>query len=147
MKFFEDRHSHKMDPKNRVSVPIVFRPEEEGEPIRLQLSKEHGTEQVIKVMSCEVFQKKFSDIEEADMPKAKKLTLAGALRMNSRQAVISSQGKITIPREWAEKLGLKTEGQVVFAGRDTYYIMCSEEIFARIEAADYSMDDGGLGVL
>lgn len=147
MKIYEDRYPYKMDPKNRVSVPVVFRPEEEGGSIRLQLSTEHKKEKVIKVFSPEAFQDKFRQIEEADIPQANKLALAGALRMNSREATINAQGKLTVPKEWAEKIGMKAESTVILAGRNSYYIICSEETFARIEEADFLMDDGGLGVL
>jgi DNA-binding transcriptional regulator/RsmH inhibitor MraZ len=147
MKIYEDRYPYKMDPKNRVSVPVVFRPDEEGEPIRLQLSTEHKKEKVIKVFTADAFQDKFRQIEEAEIPQANKLALAGALRMNSREATISSQGKLTVPKEWADKIGLKADGTVILAGRNSYFILCSEETFARIEEADFLMDDGGLGVL
>jgi len=147
MKIYEDRYPYKMDPKNRVSVPVVFRPEKEGESIRLQLSTEHKQEKVIKVFTDEAFQDKFRQIEEASIPQANKLALAGALRMNSRAATISSQGKLTVPKEWADKIGIKAEGTAILAGRDSYYIICSEDTFTRIEEADFLMDDGGLGVL
>lgn len=147
MKIYEDRYSYKMDPKNRVSVPVVFRPDKEGESIRLQLSTEHKKEKVIKVFTGEDFQDKFRQIEEAEIPQANKLALAGALRMNSREATISAQGKLTIPKEWADKISIKAEGTAILAGRNSYYIICSEDTFTRIEEADFLMDDGGLGVL
>ncbi len=147
MKIYESHSDYKMDPKNRVSVPVVFRPEKEGESIRLQLSTEHKKEKVIKVFTSEDFQDKFRQIEEADIPQANKLALAGALRMNSREATISAQGKLTVPKEWADKIGIKAEGTAILAGRNSYYIICSEDTFTRIEEADFLMDDGGLGVL
>ena len=145
-KVYESHYDYKMDPKNRVSVPVAFRPDEEGESIRLQVSKEHQ-EKVIKVFSDAAFQDKFRQIQEAEIPPANKQRLAGALRMSSKEATISGQGKLTVPKEWAEKIGLKAEGPVILAGRDSYYIICSEDSFSRIVEADLGMDDGGLGVL
>lgn len=146
MKIYESHCDYKMDPKNRVSVPVAYRPDAEGEPIRLQASKEHE-EKVIKVFTLDAFQDKFRQIEESDKTPARKQALAGALRMNSREATISSQGKLTIPKDWAEKIGLRAEGPVILAGRDSYWIICSEDSFSRIVEADFNMDDDDLGVL
>jgi len=144
-KVYESHYDYKMDPKYRVSVPVAFRPEAE-EPVRLQMSKEHEVK-VIKVLSLEAFEDKFRQIEGAEMPPAKKKRLAGALRMTSKEASISSQGKLAVPKDWAEDIGLKAEGPVKLAGRDSYYVICSEDGFRRIVEADMNMDDDELGVL
>ncbi len=73
--------------------------------------------------------------------------LAGALRMTSKQVTINAQGKLTVPKDWADKIGLKAEGPVKLAGRDSYFVICTEDSFTRISEADLNMDDGGLGVL
>lgn len=144
-KVYESDYDYKMDPKYRVSVPVVFRPDE-GDAVRLQVSKEHD-ERVIKVFTLEAFEDKFRQIEAAEMPQGNKNKLAGALRMTSKQVSISSQGKLTIPKDWADKIGLKADGSVKLAGRDSYYVVCTEDSFNRISEADLNMDDGGLGVL
>ena len=145
-KVYESHYDYKMDPKNRVSIPVAYRPDSDGESIRLQVSQEQD-EKVIKVFSQAAFEAKFQQIADADIPQANKQRLSGALRMSSKEAAISSQGKLTVPKEWAEKIGLKAEGPVKLAGRDGYYIICSEDSFTRIVEADLTMDDGGLGVL
>ncbi|BCX47091.1 hypothetical protein HAHE_09990 [Haloferula helveola] len=145
-KVYESHYDYKMDPKFRVSIPVAFRPDGEGEAIRLQVSQEQD-EKVIKVFTDAAFQDKFRQISESELPPANKQKLAGALRMSSKEATISSQGKLTVPKEWAERIGLKADGAVKLAGRDGYYIICTEESFRRIEEADLAMDDGGLGVL
>ena len=144
-KVYESDYDYKLDPKYRVSVPVVFRPDE-GDSVRLQVSKEHD-EKVIKVFTLEAFEDKFLQIGAADIPQAQKNTLAGALRMKSKQVAISSQGKLTIPKDWADKIGLKADGSVKLAGRDSYWVVCTEDSFNRIGDADLNMDDGGLGVL
>lgn len=144
-KVYESDYDHKLDPKYRVSIPVAFRPDE-GDSVRLQVSKEHE-EKVIKVFTLEAFEDKFRQIEEADIPQGNKNKLAGALRMTSKQVAINAQGKLTVPKDWADKIGLKAEGSVKLAGRDSYYVICTEDSFNRISEADLNMDDGGLGVL
>ena len=144
-KVYESHYDYKMDPKFRVSVPVAFRPDGD-EPVRLQVSKEHD-ERVIKIYSLAAFEDKFRQIEESDLTRAKKTRLAGALRMTSKEASVSTQGKLSVPKDWAEDIGLKADGAVKVAGRDSYYILCSEESFRRIVEADMNMDDDELGVL
>ena len=144
-KVYESDYDYKMDPKYRVSVPVAFRPDE-GAAVRLQVSKEQE-EKVVKVFSLETFEDKFRQIDEADIPQGNKNKLAGALRMTSKQVTISAQGKLTVPKDWADKIGLKADDSVKLAGRDSYFVICTEESFTRISDADLNMDDGGLGVL
>ena len=144
-KVYESHYDYKMDPKYRVSIPVAFRPEGD-EPVRLQVSKEHE-EQVIKIFSVAAFEDKFRQIAESNLTPAKKTKLAGALRMTSKEATISSQGKLSVPKDWAEDIGLKADGPVKVAGRDSYYILCSEDTFRRIVEADMNIDDDELGVL
>lgn len=145
-KVLENHYDHKMDPKNRVSIPVAFRPDEEEEPIRLQLSKEHGFP-VIKVYDHETFEDKFRQIDESSLPQAKKIALVGSLRMLSKQASISPQGKLTIPKEWAEEIGIMADGPVKLGGRGPYFIISTQETFRRIVEFESTLDDGGLGVL
>lgn len=144
-KVYESDYDYKLDPKYRVSVPVAFRPDE-GDSVRLQVSNEHD-EKVIKVFTLDAFEDKFRQIEEADIPQANKNKLAGALRMASKQVSISAQGKLTVPKDWADKIGLKADGAVKLGGRNSYFVICTEDSYTRIVEADLNMDDGGLGVL
>ena len=144
---FESHYDYKMDPKYRVSIPVAFRPQKDDEAVRLQISKEHEQLAVIKVFSLAAFADKFRQIADADLPQAKKNQLEGALRMLSREASINSQGKLTVPKEWAERIGLKADGPVKLAGRGKYFIMCTDETFNRLAELDFNMGDAGLGVL
>lgn len=142
---YECHYDYKMDPKFRVSIPVAFRPEGD-EPVRLQASKVYE-ERVIKIFSLAAFEDKFRKINESDLPPGKKEQMAGALRMTSKQVSISTQGKLSVPKDWAESIGLVADGPVKVAGRDSYFILCSEESFRRIVEGDMNMDDEGLGVL
>lgn len=142
----ESHYDHKMDPKFRVSIPVEWRPATEDTPVRLQLSKEHGL-QVIKVFSEEAFDDKFRQVEASDLTPAKKQQIVGHLRMMSKKATISSQGKLTVPKDWAERIGLKADGQVILAGRGPFYMLCTQEVFDQITEIELGMDDGDLGVL
>lgn len=142
----ESHYDYKMDPKFRVSIPVEWRPATEDTPVRLQLSKEHGL-QVIKVFSEEAFGDKFRQVEESDLTPAKKQQIVGHLRMMSKKATVSSQGKLTVPKDWSERIGLKAEGQVILAGRGPFYMLCTQETFDTITEIELGMDDGDLGVL
>ncbi len=146
VKVHESHTDNKMDPKYRVSIPVGWRPDVEGEPVRLQMSAEHKVP-VIKVFSRAQFEDKFRQIEQSPLDQTKKNALVGSLRMNSKEAQISGQGKLTVPKEWAERIGLKAEALVRLAGRGPYYILCTEESFDKIAEIELMMDDGGLGVL
>lgn len=145
-KVLESSYGYKLDPKFRVSVPVSFRPETEGEPLRLLRSKEYGMP-VIKVTSIEVFEDKFRQIEASNWTAAKKKQFVGALRMNSRKATLSSQGKLTIPKEWAEQAGLAAEKSVQLGGRGDYFIVCSDQTLNRINEVEFNLDQDDLGVL
>lgn len=140
-------YDYKMDPKCRVSIPVPFRPEVEGEPVQLQMSKEHELP-LIRVFDIEGFEDKFRKIDEAtQLTEKQKGILVGALRMNSREATISPQGKLTVPKDWAEKVGLEAESPVQLGGRGSHFIICTKETLNRINEIEFHMDDGGLGVL
>ena len=142
----ESHFDYKMDPKFRVSIPVEWRPETEETAIRVQLSNEHKLP-VIKVFSEEEFDKKFEQVANSDLTPLKKQQIIGHLRMMSKKAFVSGQGKLTIPKDWSEQVGIQSEGQVILAGRGPFYMLCTPATFERIKQLELGMDDGGIGVL
>ena len=145
-KVHESHFDYKMDPKFRVSVPVEWRPETEETPIRLQLSKEHDLP-VIKVYGEAEFDLKFEQVEKSDLTPAKKQQIVGHLRMMSKKVTVSSQGKLSVPKDWSEKIGLKADSAVILAGRGPFYMLCTPDTFDKITDIELGMDDGDLGVL
>jgi DNA-binding transcriptional regulator/RsmH inhibitor MraZ len=145
-KVHESHFDYKMDPKFRVSIPVEWRPETDKTPIRLQLSKEHELP-VIKVYSEDVFDLKFQQVANSTLSPLKKQQIVGHLRMMSKKAVVSEQGKLTVPKDWSEQIGLEAEGPVILAGRGPFYMLCAPSTFERIKQIEQGMDDGELGVL
>jgi DNA-binding transcriptional regulator/RsmH inhibitor MraZ len=145
-KVHESHVDHKMDPKFRVSIPVEWRPATDKTPIRLQLSKEHELP-VIKVYSEEEFDLKFEQVANSTLSQARQKQIVGHLRMMSKKAVVSEQGKLTVPKDWSEQIGLEAEGLVILAGRGPYYMLCAPSIFEQIKQIEQGMDDGDLGVL
>ncbi len=143
---YDSHHDYKMDPKYRVSIPVEWRPVTEGTPVRMQLSKEYEMP-VIKVFSEEVFDDKFRQVEESSLTPAKKQQIVTYLRMMSRKTTISNQGKLQVPKDWSERIGLKADGKVILAGCGSYYMLCTEETRDRISQIADEIDDGQLGVL
>ena len=142
----ESHFDYKMDPKFRVSIPVDWRPETEETAIRLQISREHELP-VIKVFTEEEFARKFEKVENSDLTPARKQQIVGSLRMMSKKAFVSVQGKLTIPKDWSEQVGIQSEGQVILAGRGPFYMICAPATFERIKQLELDMDDGDLGVL
>lgn len=145
-KVHESHFDYKMDPKFRVSIPVEWRPETEETAIRLQLSKEHELP-VIKVYSEEEFDLKFEQVAKSDLTPAKKQQIVGHLRMMSKKAFVSNQGKLTVPKDWSEQIGLQADSPVILAGRGPFYMICTPDTFERIKQIELGMDDGDLGVL
>lgn len=144
---YEKVSDYKMDPKYRVSIPAEWRSGAVEIPVRLQLSKEQGYP-VIKVFTPEEFDLKYEKVRvNTVLTEAEKQQLVGHLRMSSKMATISPQGKLTIPKDWAERIGVKADGPVTLGGRGPYYILCSQENYYAIFDAGMNMNDGGTGVL
>jgi DNA-binding transcriptional regulator/RsmH inhibitor MraZ len=145
-KELESHFDYKMDPKFRVSVPVEWRPESDETVIRLQLSNEHEIP-VIKVYDQEKFDEKFDKVAKSDLTEARKQHIVGHLRMMSKKTFVSSQGKLTLPKDWCEKVGCQANGSVVLAGRGSFYMICNPQAFDRIIEIELKMSDGGTGVL
>ncbi len=128
-----------MDPKFRVSIPVEWRPEK-GEVLRLQLSKQHELP-VIKVLTVQAFEERKATIEQSHHTPAKKREMLGKLHMLCKQATLSDQGKLLVPKDWSEKAGLEADKEVVLAGRGTHFEIWSPANFQRVLEIETSMDE------
>jgi DNA-binding transcriptional regulator/RsmH inhibitor MraZ len=135
----------KMDPKFRVSIPVVWRPEA-GVPLFLLFSKEHGMA-VVKVLSQEAYDEKVELIRGSDKTPAEKGKMLGKLAMLCREALPNEQGKLLVPKDLSEKAGIAAESEVVLAGRGIHFEIWSKANFDTVlEIETRHEDDDDLGV-
>jgi MraZ protein len=135
----------KMDPKFRVSIPTLWRPEA-GALLFMQFSKEREMP-VVKVLSQEAFDEKVSRIVTSDKTPAEKDKLLGKLSMLCREASLHEQGKLLVPKDLSEKAGIAAESDVMLAGRGMHFEIWSKANFDRlleIETGEEEEDDLGI---
>ncbi len=122
--------SYKMDPKYRVSIQPAWRPVA-GEVLYLMSSMAYEMP-VIKVLSQEAFEKRVNTVKEGDFSPGKKIELLGRLSMNCRPATVNDQGKLLVPKELSEQVGITAEAEVVLAGRGMHFEVWSKTNHARV---------------
>lgn len=137
--------THKMDPKARVSIPVLWRPGY-GESLFLLGSKTCEMP-MIKVLTNEAYLHRVNLIKESDCTPAEKIRKLGKLAMNSKEAQLNDQGKLLIPKELCEKVGLVADTELVLAGRGLHFEVWNKESFARFVEIENALDeDDPLGV-
>ena len=115
---------HKLDAKGRVSVPVTWRPAQ-GESVFLLRADSYG-QPTLRVLSEAAFSKKLEQIEESEnLTPRQKDNAAGMMYANSIEASVNEQGKLLIPKAWAEERQLKRPGAVILVGRGNHFEMLS----------------------
>lgn len=123
---------HKLDAKGRVSVPIAWRPEN-GESVFLMMAKSYEVP-VLRVFSEGAFEKKLNQIEAAeDLDPGQKDKLKGMMTSTSLEAQVNEQGKLLVPKAWAEERELPLPGPVMLVGRGDTFEMMNVENYATMK--------------
>jgi DNA-binding transcriptional regulator/RsmH inhibitor MraZ len=135
----------KMDPKFRVSIQPLWRPEA-GASLLLLFSKEHEMP-VIKVLSQEAYDEKVELIQGSDKTPAEKNKMLGKLAMLCREASLNEQGKLLVPKDLSEQAGIAAESDVVLAGRGIHFEIWSKANFeTKLEIETREEEDDDLGI-
>lgn len=135
----------KMDPKFRVSVPVVWRPDA-GASLFLLFSKEHEMP-VVKVLSQEAYDEKVELIKGSDKTPAEKGKMLGKLAMLCREASLNEQGKLLVPKDLSEKAGIAADSDVMLAGRGIHFEIWSKANFDKVLEIETSQEeDDDLGI-
>jgi len=118
-------YEHKLDPKNRVSVPADWR-QLTGDVTLILLQSSKYKVQTLRVLT---------EFEYGDMLRtvdgmehwspAEKKNMKGKLHSRCQKASMSDQGKLLIPKAWCERPGLESGGMVKLVGRGTYFEILS----------------------
>lgn len=120
---------YSVDPKYRIAVQRAWRPAG-NEVLYLLYSLTNGTPN-LKVLTERAFAERVEAIEMSDLPMGKKRRLLGRLAGLCREVSLNEQGKMTIPKDLAEKAQIKADGEVVQIGRWDYFEVWDKELFER----------------
>jgi DNA-binding transcriptional regulator/RsmH inhibitor MraZ len=135
-----------MDPKFRVSIPTLWRPAG-GDLLQLLRSVTHDMP-MIKVLTKEAFQHRLATIEGSDLNPAQKYELKGILAANSRPTTLNDQGKLLIPKELSEEIGIAADTEITLVGRELHFEVWSHENYAKARQIERNNQNyAHLGVL
>lgn len=136
---------YKMDPKFRVSIPPLWRPEA-GARLYLLFSKAHELP-VVKVLSQEAYDEKVELIQGSTKTPREKSEMLGKLAMLTREASLNEQGKLLVPKDLSEPSGILAESEVMLAGRGNYFQIWSKANFASVlDIESRQEEDDDLGI-
>ncbi|MGJ8695855.1 MAG: division/cell wall cluster transcriptional repressor MraZ [Verrucomicrobiaceae bacterium] len=126
---------HKLDAKGRVSVPVTWRPPT-GQSVFLLRATSYG-QPALRVLSEDAFSQKLQQIEEAEaLTPRQKDNATGMLYANSVEASVNEQGKLLVPKAWAEERELTLPGAVTLVGRGNHFEMLSPANAEAMQAAE-----------
>lgn len=127
---YRGKFDHKMDPKNRVAVPVEFRPGE-GEKLYLLESHREGRAVIKALTTTRVRSMENSVRDRADLTPAHKDLIIGKLNADCVAVQINPQGKLLVPKKICEYAQLK--GDVKLVGRGDYFEIWNPKGFAEAE--------------
>lgn len=116
-----------VDPKYRIAVPRAWRPAG-NEVLYLLFSKTNGMPN-LKVLTERSFNHRVELIQNSELPEGRKRKLLGRLAGLCREVSLNDQGKLTIPKDLAEKAEIKADGAVVQIGRWDCFELWDAELF------------------
>ena len=122
---FEGTYEHKLDKKLRVSVPSCWRPAAGGSYSLRLLRWEIEGIPVIKALTDEAFQAALESIQESDLSAGMKSRQKAVLYTHNQPVSVNEQGKLLIPKKFAEERGLQAEETLYFLGRGNYFELMS----------------------
>ncbi len=131
---FEGEYEHKLDKKLRVSVPSLWRPSAGGSFGLRLLKWELSGVPVIKALTEEAFEAALASIQASDLPAGVKSRQKAALYTHNQPVSVNEQGKISIPKKFAEERGLAAEENIHFLGRGNYFEIITPNNYALLMA-------------
>lgn len=123
----EGDYEHKLDPKNRVSVPAEWRLLTGGGVLRLLQSSKYNVHTLRVLTECEYDEMLQTVDGMENWTPAEKKKMKGKLHSRCQKVTMSDQGKLLIPKAWCERPGFEPEGLIKLVGRGTYFEIFSPE--------------------
>jgi DNA-binding transcriptional regulator/RsmH inhibitor MraZ len=135
-----------MDPKNRVSVPSGWRPEN-GKVLHLMFSKDRHGLPLVRALSQEAYDEKIATINNSDKTPAEKNHLRGKLAMLCREASVNDQNRLLVPKDLSELAGISADSEVVLVGKEIHFEIWSKTNFDKMWSLETSnKDEDDLGI-
>jgi len=133
---FEGEYEHKLDKKLRVSVPSLWRPSAGGS-LGLRLLKwELSGIPVIKALTEEAFDAAIESIQNSELPAGVKSRQKAALYTHNQPVSVNEQGKILIPKKFADDRGLEADANIHFLGRGNYFEIITPKHYEALIASE-----------
>lgn len=130
---------YKMDSKYRVSIPTAWRPDDES-GLFLMMSKTHELP-VIKVLTAQALKVREDIVNNSDFSPAKKSEKLNRLYMLCREASLNDQGKLLVPKDLSEQVGISAEADVILAGRGLHFEVWSKANHERVLEIEINQND------
>lgn len=112
---------HKLDPKNRLSVPADWRQLAGGGVLRLLQSSKYNVKTLRVLTECEYDDMLRTVDGMEEWTPAEKKNMKGKLHARCQKTSMSDQGKLLIPKAWCERPELEAGEMVKLVGRGTYF--------------------------
>ena len=119
---FEGEYEHKLDKKLRVSVPSSWRPSKGG-AYRLRLLKwELSGVPILKALTDEAFRAALASIQNnTELSNGIKTRQKGSLHTHNQPVTVNEQGKMLIPKKFADEQSLEPEASIHLLGRGNFF--------------------------
>jgi DNA-binding transcriptional regulator/RsmH inhibitor MraZ len=135
---YKGTYPYKTDSKNRVNVVSAWRPQT-GEGLLMMASYDRKSKlPIIKVMTEEGVASRLKIVDDNIKDPAERADMKSDLKRNLRDASINDQGRLLIPRDFANHASIEVDSEVYLVAADSHFeIWCKE---------NYTKALGGLGV-
>ncbi len=135
---YKGTYPYKTDSKNRVNVVAAWRPQP-GENLHLMASFDKKSElPIIKVMTDEGIASRLRTVDEHITDPGEKAEIKSELKRNLRDANLNDQGRLLIPKDFANHAEIESDADVYLVAGDSHFEVWSKE--------NYMKALGGLGV-
>ncbi|MFM2199639.1 MAG: hypothetical protein RLZZ505_3071 [Verrucomicrobiota bacterium] len=135
---YKGTYPYKTDSKNRVNVVAAWRPQP-GENLHLMASFDKKSElPIIKVMTDDGVASRLAIVDEFVSDPGERAEMKSELKRNLRDGNINDQGRLLIPKDFANHAGIEPDADVYLVAGDSHFEVWSKE--------NHSKAFGGLGV-
>lgn len=141
---YKGTKSCKMDPKHRVSIQPTWRPEG-GESLFLMESKTYELP-MIKVLTRAAYDERVNRVLESDKSPKEKDLLLGKLAAMCVEASINEQGKMLVPKETSNRVGIEANSDVALVGRGIHFEIWSKANHERMLEHEAGTGDDDLNL-
>jgi DNA-binding transcriptional regulator/RsmH inhibitor MraZ len=127
---YKGTYPYKTDSKNRVNVVAAWRPQP-GENLYLMASFDYRSElPIIKVLTDEGIASRLKTVDESDLDTGEKADMKSDLKRNLRDGNLNDQGRLLIPKDFANHAGIEPDAEVYLVAGDSHFEIWSKQNYA-----------------